>query len=78
MTTSTRRSDSASYSSAAPPSPVATYYNGIPILESSACTAFIVGTTIAASTVLNYQGTNQILFTFSVCESSVFCWPPTD
>ncbi|KAI0729710.1 velvet factor-domain-containing protein [Fomitopsis betulina] len=47
------------------PSPVATYYNGIPILESSACTAFIVGTTVASSTVLKYEGTKQIIFTFS-------------
>lgn len=59
------------------PSPVATYYNGIPILESSACTAFIVGTTVASSTVLKYEGTKQIIFTFSVCEPFAHCWPPT-
>ena len=53
-------------------SSVATYYNGVPVLESSACTAFIVGTTAASATVLDYEGASHILFPFSVRESSVF------
>ena len=69
--------DSALRDSARLPGLVATYYNGIPILESSVCTSSIVGTTVASPTVLSYQGASQILFTFSVCESFTSRWSST-
>ena len=74
-TTSNGISDSALCSSALAglSSSVATYYNGVPVLESSACTTFIVGNTAASATVLDHEGASHILFPFPVRESSISC-----
>ena len=52
--------------SATPHDEVLAYHLGAPVLDSSACTTYLVGTLIATSSLIFYGGENQIMFTFHV------------
>ncbi|KAH9931954.1 velvet factor-domain-containing protein [Fomitopsis serialis] len=61
----TRRTRPGSYASDGLPGQVATYVNGVPVLESSRCTQLIAGTLFSASSCIEYQRAAQLMFIFS-------------